>query len=66
MGSTPEAVAFFQNINLPCPYNYNPADHYIHVLAVTPGNKMESLETIHKVCDTFAKDDLGQKVGLTR
>ena len=28
-------------VNYPCPTNYNPADHYVHTLAVIPGQENE-------------------------
>ncbi len=40
---------------MPCPMNYNPADHYIHVLAVTPGNEEACRESINNVCDKVVK-----------
>lgn len=62
LGSTDEATNFFANIGLPCPMNYNPADHYIHVLAVTPGNEEKCRANVASVCDKFTEDPLGQKV----
>ena len=55
---------FFQNINHPCPYNFNPADHYIHVLAVTPGYEAQCKEEIKKICDSFAVSDNGRMVSF--
>lgn len=62
LGDTSAAVTFFESIHLPCPYNFNPADHYIHVLAVTPGRESECRQTIHHVCDTFQGSPLGVDV----
>ena len=62
LGNTNDAVDFFQNMNHPCPYNFNPADHYIHVLAVTPGYEAESRSEIEKICDSFDASDFGQTV----
>ena len=47
---------------MPCPYNYNPADHYIHVLAVTPGKESECRALINQVCETFHQSELGHQV----
>ena len=41
---------------MPCPMNYNPADHYIHMLAVTPGKEEACRELITKTCDTVRHD----------
>ena len=62
LGSTAEAAGYFSSIHMPCPVNYNPADHYIHVLAVTPGNEVECRENINRVCNTFEASDLGQSM----
>lgn len=62
LGNTKEAVDFFQNIDRPCPYNFNPADHYIHVLAVTPGYETQCKDEIKRICDEFTKSDPGRQV----
>ena len=66
LGNTNDAVDFFQNINRPCPYNFNPADHYIHVLAVRPGNEAQCREEINSICDSFAVTDAGRMVRFFR
>ena len=66
LGNTNDAVDFFQNINRPCPYNFNPADHYIHVLAVRPGNEAQCREEINSICDSFAVTDAGSMVRFFR
>ena len=66
LGNTNDAVDFFQNINRPCPYNFNPADHYIHVLAVRPGNEAQCREEINSICDSFAVTDAGHMVRFFR
>ena len=53
---------FFQNIDRPCPYNFNPADHYIHVLAVTPGYETQCKDEIKRICDEFTESDPGRQV----
>ena len=62
LGSTAEAAGYFSSIQMPCPVNYNPADHYIHVLAVTPGNEIECRENINRVCNTFESSELGKSM----
>lgn len=32
---------FLCRVDYPCPVNYNPADHYVHTLAIIPGNEEE-------------------------
>jgi len=62
LGNTNDAVDFFQNINRPCPYNFNPADHYIHVLAVRPGTEAQCREEINSICDSFTVTEAGRMV----
>lgn len=47
------ALDYFENkLELPCPREFNPADHYIAKTAVEPGNVAESEEKISRICDT--------------
>ena len=62
LGDIAEAMQFFQNIEHPCPRNFNPADHYIQVLAVTPGQEEQCREQVGLICDNFAQSEWGQKV----
>ncbi len=49
MGPAKEAAQFFQNLGKPCPPLYNPADHYIQVLAIMPNSRNECLQKVN-VC----------------
>ncbi len=40
--------------------NYNPADHYVHVLAVTPGKEEECKATVDRICDAFIESQEGE------
>ena len=35
--------------HLPCPLTFNPADHYVHVMAVTPGKELECRQRVKEV-----------------
>ena len=59
LGPASEANYFFANTGYPCPVNYNPADHYLGVLAVAPGKEEESKQKITKICDDFEKCEYG-------
>lgn len=61
LGSPIEATIFFDSLNLTCPTNFNPADFYVQMLAVVPGNESQSLETIRRICDAYASSDLAKK-----
>ncbi|XP_046741059.1 ABC multidrug transporter H-like [Diprion similis] len=64
MGSPEQACAFFKSLGAACPSNYNPADHFIQVLAVVPGREAECRQAINNVCDDFQKSETGVKMAL--
>jgi hypothetical protein len=45
-----------------CPENFNPADFYIHTLAIIPGNEEKSKEQVMAICNAFEKSELGEAV----
>lgn len=45
---------------LPCPPKYNPADFYIHNLAITPGEEEDSRRRITELCDAYEKSEFGK------
>ena len=42
----PDPDKLCSSCSLPCPVNYKPADHYVQVLAVFPGQNISSLHTV--------------------
>nr|BBC77941.1 ABC transporter Scarlet [Thermobia domestica] len=62
IGSTEGALQFFNSLGYDCPRNYNPADFFIHMLAVTPGDEANSRNTIKRICDNFAVTDHAKAV----
>jgi len=63
LGKTKEAQNFFSGLNFPCPLHYNPADHYVHVLAIAPGNEELCRNRVRQICDEFDKSSSGgQKI----
>ncbi|XP_055707480.1 protein white [Phlebotomus papatasi] len=64
-GTPSQATQFFTSIGRPCPPNYNPADHFIQVLAICTCNEAESREAINKICDAFERDDIAAEVKTT-
>jgi hypothetical protein len=39
--------------------NYNPADHYLHTLAIVPGEEHICRDRISNICDAFEESDVG-------
>lgn len=61
LGTPGEAETFFgQLLEAPCPSNYNPADFYVQLLAMVPGQEAESAQTIRRVCDAYATSAVGK------
>ncbi|XP_059620007.1 protein white [Phlebotomus argentipes] len=64
-GTPAQATQFFARIGRPCPTNYNPADHFIQVLAISTCNEEESRENINKICDAFSQDEIAGEIRKT-
>ncbi|KAJ8914462.1 hypothetical protein NQ315_011403 [Exocentrus adspersus] len=62
LGTPEEAHEFFASLGAPCPRNYNPADYFIHLLAVIPGKEESCKQAIAMICDSFERSDLGVKM----
>jgi len=59
LGDAEKASNFFATVNYPCPTNFNPADHFVQVLAVVPGKEEECRNTIDTICDAFNNSETG-------
>merc|ERR1711915_1017273 len=59
LGDAEKASNFFASVNYPCPTNFNPADHFVQVLAVVPGKEEECRNTIDTICDAFNNSETG-------
>jgi len=55
---------FSRRLGAACPTNYNPADHFIQVLAVIPGRELACKHAINTTCDIFQKSEYGMRVIL--
>ena len=59
LGEASKAKDFFCSINYPCPPDYNPADHFVQVLAVVPGKEEQCRERVTTICHQFSESDTG-------
>ncbi|XP_055690663.1 protein white isoform X2 [Lutzomyia longipalpis] len=64
-GTPAQASQFFMSVGRPCPPNYNPADHFIQVLAIQSHHEEESRESITKICDAYDRDEIASDVKKT-
>lgn len=53
LGPAKDAIQFFGSCGYNLPPNYNPADYFVHILAVEPGNEAHCREKIQKICDAY-------------
>ncbi|XP_050698016.1 protein scarlet-like isoform X4 [Eriocheir sinensis] len=65
MGSSVGALEFLESLGHKCPSTFNPADYYIHTLAVFPGHETRSRERIRRICDNFAVSAYCKDVDIT-
>ncbi|XP_071536111.1 protein scarlet-like isoform X2 [Panulirus ornatus] len=64
MGSSSGALDFLDGLGHKCPSTFNPADFYIHTLAVQPGHELRSRERIKRICDNFAVSAYAKDIDL--
>ncbi|KAF8791853.1 Protein white like protein [Argiope bruennichi] len=55
-GRSTKALDFFKRAGLQCPINYNPADFYVHNLAIVPGKENESREKVMAIVEQFSRE----------
>ena len=65
LGTISEALDFFTGLGMPCPSNFNPADHFIFSLATVPGFEVQSREKIANICECYTQSDNGRNVAAT-
>ncbi|XP_020900669.1 protein white isoform X3 [Exaiptasia diaphana] len=61
LGSSIKALPYFDSLGYSCPPNFNPADYFVQLLAIVPGQEDDCHERAKKICDAFeeqtAKED---------
>ncbi|KAH3715726.1 protein white-like [Dreissena polymorpha] len=62
MGEAEQALDFYKGIGFPCPMNFNPADFYIHTMAVRPGKETECKARIEQICDKFDESQICKEI----
>ncbi len=46
----------------PCPDKFNPSDHYVHVLAIIPGDEESCRERVRAITQEFQDSDEGREI----
>jgi len=62
LGNTDKALEFFKTQGLECPSNFNPADFFIHNLAIRPGHEEDTKKKTKAICDSFETSETGKQV----
>ncbi|KAG5892103.1 hypothetical protein JTB14_008072 [Gonioctena quinquepunctata] len=62
MGSTNNALEFFERMGYTCPSSYSPADFFIKTTSTTPGYEENSRQAIKRICDHFVVSDYSKEV----
>lgn len=57
LGPTSDAISYFSKLGYQVPDLYNPADFYIHTLAIG-SNRQESLDKVKSITDNFESDPI--------
>ncbi|XP_065841008.1 protein white-like isoform X2 [Oscarella lobularis] len=58
-GSAGGAKDHFERCGYACPQDYNPADFYIHTLAIVPGEEEKSRDRIEHITEAFVQNEKG-------
>jgi len=64
LGTTDKALDFFKTQGLECPANFNPADFFIHNLAIVPGHEEDTKKKTKEICEAFEGSDQGKEVAV--
>ncbi|ODM98292.1 Protein white [Orchesella cincta] len=64
-GDAKKAPTYFSSIGYPCPETYNPADFYIHTLAIRVDNAEECLQRSKAICDKYDESDNAKALKAT-
>uniref|UniRef100_A0A915KYT1 ABC-2 type transporter transmembrane domain-containing protein n=1 Tax=Romanomermis culicivorax TaxID=13658 RepID=A0A915KYT1_ROMCU len=56
-GSNKDALTFFASLGYPCPTDFNPADFFVHMLAIQPGKEEECRERLNNICGKYVESE---------
>nr|XP_039263394.1 protein white-like [Styela clava] len=57
LGPREEANQYYASVGLPCPINFNPADHFIMEISVIPGMEASCKEKIAELAEHYKNSD---------
>ena len=61
IGSTNMVLDYFDRIGYTCPKSHNPADFFIHTLAVIPGHEKLCRQKVKEICDSYEQSGTYQE-----
>ncbi|KAG1696984.1 Protein white [Nymphon striatum] len=65
LGTKDGAHEFFSQHGLKCPVHYNPADFFVHSMAIKPGDEENCKLRVKKICDSFENSTLNSNANET-
>ncbi|KAL9966625.1 hypothetical protein ACROYT_G024728 [Oculina patagonica] len=57
MGTRADPIQYFDGLGYPCPINFNPADHFVHTLAIVPGDEENCRKRVQDICDVYSANE---------
>nr|XP_054757300.1 protein white-like [Lytechinus pictus] len=54
-GPRSESISYFSNIGYDCPDTYSPADYFIALLAIVPGQEAGCLDRVQRIAEEYKK-----------
>uniref|UniRef100_A0A8D9C0I3 Protein scarlet n=1 Tax=Cacopsylla melanoneura TaxID=428564 RepID=A0A8D9C0I3_9HEMI len=62
IGTPDSAVEFLKTHGYECPLNFNPADFFIKILAITADDEQNSRKRIKQICDAYVSSETAQSI----
>ncbi|XP_078378566.1 protein white-like isoform X2 [Oculina patagonica] len=61
MGSAADAITYFTSLGYPCPVNFNPADYFVHTLAIVPRDEEQCKDRVKEICNAYREQEATTK-----
>ncbi|XP_031568131.1 protein white-like [Actinia tenebrosa] len=61
LGPLGRAISYFADLGYMCPSNFNPADFFVQLLAIVPGEEEKCRERTQQICDFHADQEKLEK-----
>jgi len=62
IGHTSDCTTTFDKVGYPCPPHYNPADHYIFILGIIPGEEEKCRAKVARITEAYRSSQEHEKL----